>query len=81
VPICGKGDKTDCCNYRRFSLLPTAYTVFSNILLSRLTHYVDEIIRGQQCVFRRVRSTTDQVFYIYQIMEKRWDSTSIIYRF
>jgi hypothetical protein len=44
VPIYKKGDKTDCSNYRGISLLPTSYKILSNILLYRLTPYVDEII-------------------------------------
>ena len=53
VPICKKGDKTDGSNYRRMSLLPNTYKVFSNVLLSRLTPYAVEIIRDCQCGFRR----------------------------
>ena len=37
VPLYTKGDKTDCSNYRGISLLPTTYTIVSNIMLSRLT--------------------------------------------
>jgi hypothetical protein len=70
VPIHRKGDKTECSNYRGISLLSTSYKILSNILLARLTPYADEIIGDQQCGFRRNRSTTDQIFYIRQILEK-----------
>jgi len=53
LPIYKKGDKTDCSNYRGISLLLATYKIFSNILLSRLTPYVEEITRGHQCGFRR----------------------------
>jgi hypothetical protein len=43
------------------------------ILLSRLSPYIDEIIRDHQCGFRRNRSTTDQIFCIRQILEKKWE--------
>ncbi|PNF28089.1 hypothetical protein B7P43_G12263 [Cryptotermes secundus] len=69
VPVHKKGDKTDRSNYRGISLLSTSYKILSNILLSRLSPYLVEIIRDQQCGFRRNRSTTDQIFYILQIME------------
>ena len=58
VPIYKKGDKTDCSQYRGVSLLSTTYKVLSNILLSRLTPYADEIIGDRQCEFRRNRSHT-----------------------
>jgi hypothetical protein len=70
VPIQGKGNKTDCSNYRGISLLSTSYKILSNILVSRLIPYADEIIGDHQCGFRRNRSTTDQIFYIRQILEK-----------
>jgi hypothetical protein len=73
VPIHKKGDTTDCNNYRGISLLSTAYKILSNILLPRLTPYVNEIIGDHQCGFRRNRSTIDQIFYILQILEKKWE--------
>jgi hypothetical protein len=71
VPIYKKGDKTDCNNYRGIPLLPTTYKILSNILLSRLIPYADEVIGDHQCGFRRNRSTTDHLFCIRQILEKK----------
>ena len=73
VPIHKKGDKTDCNNYSSISLSPTTYNILSNILLSRLTPYAKEIIGDHQCGFRRNRSTIDHIFFIRQILEKKWE--------
>ena len=70
VPIHKKGDKTKCNNYRGISVLPATYKILSNILLSRLIPYAEEIMGNHQCGFRRNRSTTDQIFCIRQILEK-----------
>jgi len=72
VPIYKKGDKTDCSNYRGISLLPTTYKILSHILLSRLIPYVEEVNGDHQCGFRCNRSTTDRIFCIRQILEKKW---------
>ena len=55
VPIYKKGDKTGRSNYRGISLLLTTYKILSNILLSSLTPYAEEIIGDHQCGFRRKR--------------------------
>jgi hypothetical protein len=44
IPIHEKVDKTDCNNYQGISLLSTAYKILSDILLARLTPYVNEVI-------------------------------------
>jgi hypothetical protein len=84
-PIHRKGDKTDCSNYRGITLLSTSYKMLSNILFTRLSPYSDEITGNHQCGFWRNRSATGQIFYIWQILEKKWEykwhSTSAIYRF
>jgi hypothetical protein len=51
VPICKKGDKTDCNNYSGISLLPTMYKFQSNILFSKLIPYAEKIIGVHQCEF------------------------------
>jgi hypothetical protein len=80
VPIHKKGDNTDCNNYRGISLLSSAYKVLSSILLARLTPYVNEIIGDHQCGFRRNRSTVDQIFYILQILEKKWEYNGMVHQ-
>jgi hypothetical protein len=47
VPIQKKGNKTDCSNYHRISLLSTSYKMLLNILLSGLRPY---ILRARVCV-------------------------------
>jgi hypothetical protein len=68
-----KGDKTDCNNYRGISLLSTSYKILLNILLSRLNLYIDEITGDHQCGFRCNRSTTEQIFCLCQILEKKFE--------
>jgi hypothetical protein len=51
APIYKKGDKIGCSNYCRISLLPTSYKILYNILFSRLSPYVEEIIGDHQCGF------------------------------
>jgi len=66
VPVYKKGDKTDCSNYRGISLLPTTYKILSNILMSRLTPYGEEIIGDHQCGFR----PAGQLLIIYSAFVK-----------
>jgi len=73
VPIYKRGDKTDFSNYRDISLLQTTFKILSNILLSRLIPYAEEIIGHHQCGFRRNNSTTDHILCIPQILEKKWE--------
>jgi hypothetical protein len=51
IPIHKTGDKTDSNYYRGISLISTSYKILSNILLSRLSPYIDEIIEDHHCGF------------------------------
>jgi len=51
--------------------LSTTYKILSNILLSTLTPHA--IIGKHQYGFRRNGSTTDPIFCIRQILEKKWE--------
>jgi hypothetical protein len=80
IPIHKKGDKTDCNNYQGISLLSTAYKILSSFLLARLTPYVNEIIGDYQCGYHYNRSTTNQIFYIQQILEKKWEYNGTVHQ-
>ena len=51
VRIYKMGDKIYYSIYRGISLLSATYKILSNILLSRLTTYAEEIIGDHQCGF------------------------------
>jgi hypothetical protein len=80
VPIHEKGDKTDCNNYRGISLLSTAYKILSNIFLARLTPYVKDVIGDHKCGFYQNGSTTDQIFHIQQILEKKLEYNRMVHQ-
>jgi hypothetical protein len=71
VPVYKNGDKTHLGNYKGASFLSTTYQILSNILLSRLTPYAEEIIGDHQGELRRHRPTIDHIFCIRQIREKK----------
>jgi hypothetical protein len=79
VAIHKKGNKTDCSNYQGISLLSTAYKILSNILLARLTPHVNEVTGDHQCGFHHTRSTMNQIFYIWQILEKKWEYNEMMH--
>jgi hypothetical protein len=80
VPVNKKGDKTVCNNYHGISLLSTSYKMLSNILLSRLGPYIDEIIWDHRCGFRRNRSTTDQISCFRKLLEKKWEINETVHQ-
>jgi hypothetical protein len=64
-------------HFRGVSLLSTSYKILSNILLSRLSPYIDEIIGDHQCEFPCNRSTTDQIFCSRQILGKKLEYETV----
>jgi hypothetical protein len=62
------------------SLLSTSSKILFNILLSRLSPYIDEIFGDHPCEFRRNRSTTDQISCIRRILEKKWEYNETIHQ-
>ena len=66
----GKGQKSECGNYRGISLLEAVGKVFSKLLLNRLTKYICPIVIPEtQCGFRPGRATTDMIFAARQLQD------------
>ena len=80
VPIYKKGNKTDCSNYRGMSLLSTTLKILSIVLLSKLTPYAEEFNGDRQCGFPQNKSTTDHIFCICQILEKKWQYNETVHQ-
>jgi hypothetical protein len=56
------------------------YKMLCNILLSRLIPYAEEIIGDHQGGFRCNRSTTNHIFCIRQILEKKWEHNEAVHQ-
>ena len=56
------------------------HKIMPNILLSRLNPYAEEIIGDHQCGFRRNRSTTDHIFCIRQILQKKLEHNEAVHQ-
>ena len=65
---------------RAISLLPTSYKSISNVLLSRLNLYAEEIIGDRQCRFRRNTSIADYIFYVRKILEKKQEFNEAVHQ-
>jgi sorting nexin-29 len=78
-PIFKKGDIGIESNYRGISLLDLAYTVLPMALLRRLEVYAEEILAEYQTGFKRVKSTTDHIFTLGQLMEKYYEYNRDLY--
>jgi len=70
IPLTKKDDLTDCNNWRGITLLSVTGKVFEKVLLNRIHNIVDQLLRQQQAGFRPGRSCIDQIFSLWQIIQK-----------
>ena len=80
VPIYkGKGDRSECKNYRGISLLSIPGKVYGRILIERVRLLTEGMIGEEQCGFRSGRGCVDQVFVMKQLSEKMVDKKKSLY--
>ena len=65
-----KGKGSECGNYCKISLLSVPGKVFASIILNRFKDALHQVLREEQCGFRKNRGSTDQFFELRQILEK-----------
>ena len=66
-----KKDRTECGNYRGFSLVAHAGKVLLQVIAGRLSDYCERetILLEEQCGFRPQRSTVDMMFVVRRLQE------------
>ena len=67
IPIFKKGDRKQCTNYRRISLLSLPGNVYAKCLERKCREIVESKLEDGHCSFRPGRSTTDQIFTLKQM--------------
>ena len=79
VEIFKKGDAKNPANYRRISLLSTAYKLLMRLMQIRLAENVDHLISNRQWGFRKGRSTGAPIHILRRVQEIFESTTSPLY--
>ena len=80
IPIFkGKGDKSNCQNYRGISLINHITKLYERILEKRARSIIEEKLGKEQYGFRKNRGTTDLIFALRIVIEKSWEFNKAAY--
>ena len=60
--------------------MSATYKILSNIRLSRLTPYSEEIIGDNQCGFQHSMLTTAHIFFVCQILDKKLEYSEAVHQ-
>ena len=66
----GKGERTECKNYRGISLLSMVGKIYMGILVDRVRTVTGDLVDNEQGSFRVWRGCVGQMFILKQIGEK-----------
>ena len=75
----GKGERTECSNYRGISLLSVVGKIYVGILVDRVHKMTEGLIDDEQGVFRAGRGCLDQIFTLKQIGENAQEKKFRVY--
>ena len=80
VPIYkGKGDRSECKNYRGISLLRIPGKAYGRILTEKVCSLTERLIGGEQRRFRSNTGCVDQVFVMKQMSENFFDKNKSLH--
>ena len=82
-PIHKKGSKTNAENYRGIAIGNAIYKLYANIVNSRLENFIESqnILPDTQNGFRKLRSTTDNIYILNHIINSKLHNGKKIYAF
>ena len=75
----GKGERTECKNYRGISLLSVAGQIYAGTLVDKVHRVTGGLIDDEQGGIRAGRGCVDQIFTLKQIGEKAREKKRRVY--
>ena len=79
IPLHKKGSMQDCDNYRGIALLSVSGKVFCRVIQRRLAKRTEQMLRENQCGFRRGRGCIDHIFTLRTLAEKAREFNTTLY--
>lgn len=79
ITVPKKGDSSHCSNNRGITLRSTASKLFQIIILQRLQNGLEDLLRENQCGFRKNRSCIDQIYSLRCIIHNCIDYNIPLY--
>jgi len=70
-PIHKRGERDEFKNYRRITLMNTAYKIYASILNEKLQRETEEKLREIQFGFRRGRGIMDAIYVLNYVINKK----------
>ena len=75
----GKGERTECSNYRGISLVNMVGKIYAVILVDRVHKVIEGLIDNEQESCRAGRRCVHQIFTLEQIGENTWEKKCRVY--
>ena len=66
----GKGETSECCNYRRINLLNVVGKLYGRGWIERVKRKTNNSVSDEQCGFRAGRGCVNQIFCLKNLIEK-----------